>query len=134
MYKVVVADVRSPRDGRFIEALGEYAPLSNPPGVRLNEDRIMYWLQVGAQPSDTVRSLLSHEGLMLRLHLQRKGKSETDIQEQVAQWKADRESKQTGKASKKQVRAERKKAEDANAAEVKAAADAKAAPDANVAA
>ncbi|HEX7071144.1 MAG TPA: 30S ribosomal protein S16 [Rhodothermales bacterium] len=80
MYSVVAADSRSPRDGRFIEDLGRYNPLNDPATVDLKTDRLLYWLEQGAQPSDTVRSLLSREGLMLALHMRRKGKSEDEIQ------------------------------------------------------
>ena len=71
IYSLVAADARSPRDGRFIEDLGRYEPLNEPVSVRLNEDRILYWLREGAQPSHTVRNLLSEQGVMLRLHLLR---------------------------------------------------------------
>ncbi|TXD34602.1 30S ribosomal protein S16 [Lujinxingia vulgaris] len=57
-YRVVAADQRSPRDGRFIEVLGTYDPMQEPAAVRLNSERVDYWLSVGAQPSDTVRSLI----------------------------------------------------------------------------
>ncbi|MDN6712540.1 MAG: 30S ribosomal protein S16, partial [Lacticaseibacillus paracasei] len=63
-YRIVVADSRSPRDGRFIEAVGYYNPLTNPVDLKLNEEDILNWLQKGAQPSDTVRSHLSGPGLM----------------------------------------------------------------------
>ncbi len=78
-YSVVATDSRSPRDGRFIEDLGRYNPLNDPATVDLKTDRLLYWLEQGAQPSDTVRSLLSREGLMLALHLRRKGKSDEEI-------------------------------------------------------
>ncbi|MGX4645157.1 30S ribosomal protein S16 [Holzapfeliella sp. JNUCC 80] len=67
-YRLVVADSRSPRDGRFIEEVGYYNPLSNPTQLKLEEDSILEWLQKGAQPSDTVRSLLSGAGIMKKLH------------------------------------------------------------------
>ena len=57
-YRIVVADARSPRDGRFIEELGYYNPLSNPVELKIDEERAKYWLANGAQPSDTVRGLL----------------------------------------------------------------------------
>jgi small subunit ribosomal protein S16 len=62
-YQVVVADERFPRDGRFIEKLGQYDPKQNPPLVTLKEDRTLAWLQQGAQPTDTVRQLLRQQGL-----------------------------------------------------------------------
>ena len=63
-YRVVVADQRAPRDGAFIEILGFYNPLTDPATVRVNPDRARYWLGVGAQPSETVRSILRREGLI----------------------------------------------------------------------
>ncbi|KRL19408.1 30S ribosomal protein S16 [Lactobacillus amylolyticus DSM 11664] len=67
-YRIVVADSRMPRDGRFIEEVGYYNPVSTPKELKLDEDKIFAWLQKGAQPSDTVRSLLSGAGLMQKLH------------------------------------------------------------------
>jgi small subunit ribosomal protein S16 len=63
-YRVVAADSRSPRDGRIIESLGYYDPLTEPATVKLNEDRVRHWLSVGAQPSETVRALLFRQGLV----------------------------------------------------------------------
>ena len=73
-YRIVVADSRMPRDGRFIEQVGYYNPLTNPDEVKLEEDKIFEWLEKGAQPSDTVRSLLSKAGLMTRYHDAKYGK------------------------------------------------------------
>ncbi len=61
-YRVVVADVRSPRDGRFIEEIGYYDPMTKPAEIKVNNDRAQYWLGVGAQPTDTVRILLKKSG------------------------------------------------------------------------
>lgn len=63
-YRIVAADSRSPRDGRFIETVGTYNPIKQPAEVTVKEDRIMYWLGNGAIPTDTVRSLLSKQGIM----------------------------------------------------------------------
>ncbi len=73
-YRIVVADSRMPRDGRFIEEVGYYNPLTNPDEVKLEEDKIFEWIEKGAQPSDTVRSLLSKAGLMTRYHDAKYGK------------------------------------------------------------
>ena len=73
-YRIVVADSRMPRDGRFIEEVGYYNPLTNPDEVKLEEDKIFEWLEKGAQPSDTVISLLSKAGLMTRYHDAKYGK------------------------------------------------------------
>ena len=69
-YHIVVADGRAPRDGRFIEKLGTYNPLTNPATIDLNFDRAVEWVKNGAQPSDTVRRILSYKGVLLRRHLQ----------------------------------------------------------------
>jgi small subunit ribosomal protein S16 len=61
-YRIVVADNDSPRDGRFLEKVGTYDPLVNPAKVALNSDRIKYWMEKGATPTDTVKSLLKKEG------------------------------------------------------------------------
>ena len=68
LYRVVVADSRSPRDGRFIETIGTYNPLLNPAEVSINEELALQWLANGAQPSDTVRNLLSQQGIMKKFH------------------------------------------------------------------
>jgi small subunit ribosomal protein S16 len=69
-YDVVVADARSPRDGKFIEKLGTYNPLTVPATIELNDEKAFEWLMNGAQPSDTVKAMLSYRGVMLRKHLQ----------------------------------------------------------------
>jgi small subunit ribosomal protein S16 len=63
-YRIIVADARAPRDGRFIETLGTYNPLSEPSAVKLHEDRVRLWLTRGAQPSDPVRDILKRQGLL----------------------------------------------------------------------
>ena len=70
LYDVIVADARSPRDGRLIEKLGTYNPLTNPATISLNEEKALDWLLKGAQPTDTVRRILSYKGIMLKKHLQ----------------------------------------------------------------
>ena len=139
IYKIVAADSRSPRDGRFIEAIGQYKPLAVPAEVEIDKERALYWLGVGAQPSDTVRSLLSDQGVMLHFHLLRKGKSEDEIQQELDAWLKDKEERKAKTVSKKQRRAERRAAEEAKAkaeeeAKAKAEAEAKAKADAEAAA
>lgn len=68
MYRIVVADSRSPREGRFIEIIGTYQPRKTDGAVELKHDRANYWLDVGAQPSDTVRSILRRAGIMKARH------------------------------------------------------------------
>ena len=74
-YRLVVADSRSPRDGRFIEQLGYYDPLTDPATVKIDEDRVKKWLSQGAQPSDAARSLLQREGVLERYAASRKSGS-----------------------------------------------------------
>ena len=116
VYSLVATDARSPRDGRFIEDLGRYEPLAEPAKVALKTDRILYWLQEGAQPSGTVRSILSKEGVMLRLHLGRKGKGAEEIDQAVEAHREQAGAKGTTKMTPAERRAaalaeERKKAE-----------------------
>ena len=69
-YPIVIADSRAPRDGKFIERIGSYNPNTNPATITLNFERALYWVNCGAQPTDTVRSILSNEGVLLMKHLQ----------------------------------------------------------------
>jgi small subunit ribosomal protein S16 len=71
-YRVVVADSRSPRDGRFIEELGYYDPTTNPATVKIDEEKTLKWLATGAQASDTVKSLLKKQGIMAKFAQGRK--------------------------------------------------------------
>ena len=73
VYRIVIADSQSPRDGKFIEIIGQYAPRLSEGGLKVDEARANYWLGVGAQPSDTVRSLLRRAGVLKRRHEQRLG-------------------------------------------------------------
>lgn len=68
-YQIIVADSRAPRDGKYIERIGSYNPNTHPATITLDFDRALYWLQTGAQPTDTVRSILSKEGVYLKKHL-----------------------------------------------------------------
>jgi small subunit ribosomal protein S16 len=68
-YHIVVADSRAPRDGKFIERLGSYNPNTNPATIDLNFERALYWVETGAQPTDTTRNILSREGIMMKKHL-----------------------------------------------------------------
>ncbi len=94
-YSIVIADARAPRDGRFTEKIGTYNPNTNPATVDLNFDRALYWLECGAQPTDTVRNILSREGVMLMKHLRggvKKGAfDEATAQKKFDAWKADKQ-------------------------------------------
>jgi small subunit ribosomal protein S16 len=87
VYSIVAADQRNARDGRYIEDIGRYFPLREPAEVRLEEDRALYWLENGAQPSDTVRSILRRRGLLLHHHLKKKGESPGEIETAVEEFR-----------------------------------------------
>ena len=97
MYDVVVADARAPRDGRFIEKLGTYNPLTVPAKIELNNDRAFHWLMQGAQPSDTVKAMLSFRGVMLKKHLQigviKGALTQDQADAKLAEWVKDKEQK-----------------------------------------
>ena len=93
-YSIVIADARAPRDGRFTEKIGTYNPNTNPATVDLNFDRALYWIECGAQPTDTVRNILKSEGVYLMKHLRggvKKGAfDEAAAQKKFDAWKADK--------------------------------------------
>jgi small subunit ribosomal protein S16 len=93
----VVADSRAPRDGRYIERIGSYNPITDPATIDLDIDRALYWLSVGAQPTDTARWILSHEGVLLKRHLQggvKKGAfDEATANEKFEEWKKEKVNK-----------------------------------------
>jgi len=96
-FDVIVADARSPRDGKFIEKIGTYYPLTTPATIDLSEDRAFHWLMNGAQPSDTVKAMLSYRGIMLKKHLQigvvKGAITQEQADKKLADWLAERESK-----------------------------------------
>ena len=131
VYKVVAADVRSPRDGKYIEAIGLYNPKTDPATIELKEDRALYWLGCGAQPTVTVKNILSSKGLLLKKELMNEGLSEDAISAKLEEWskiqessldtkkaKAEKKAKEKAEAEKKKIE-EDNKAEEAESAEVK---------------
>ena len=115
-YSIVIADVRAPRDGKFTEKIGTYNPNTNPATVDLNFERALHWVECGAQPTDTVRNILSDEGVLLMKHLKggvRKGAFDQAAAEaKFEAWKQEKAAKAA-------------KAADKTAAEKKAAAAAR---------
>ena len=106
IYHIVVADSRSPRDGRIIEQVGRYDGVTEKKETIINEERISYWLDQGAKPTDAVQKILRHQGFLYKRHLQMWGKSEEEINAAIEEWKAKRESKEQAEVSRKdQVRA-----------------------------
>lgn len=118
-YSIVIADSRAPRDGKFIEKIGTYNPNTNPAAVDLNFDRALYWLEVGAQPTDTARNILKREGVYLMKHLRggvKKGAfDEAAMQSKFDAWKQD---KDKGLQTRAEIEAQTKK--DAVAKELEA--------------
>lgn len=96
-YHIVVADSRAPRDGRFIERIGSYNPITNPATIELNFEKALDWLQKGAQPTDTCRAILSYKGVMIKKHLLEGVKKEAITLEQAEAkfqtWVTEKESK-----------------------------------------
>ena len=94
-YSIVIADVRAPRDGKFTEKIGTFNPNTNPATVDLNFDRALYWVETGAQPTDTVRNILKSEGVYLMKHLRggiKKGAfDEAEAQKRFDAWKTSKE-------------------------------------------
>lgn len=129
-YHIVVADSRAPRDGRYIERLGIYNPNTNPASVELNFDKTLDWLQKGAQPSDTCRSILSDKGVMLKKHLLegvKKGAFTAEVAEQKFQtWMKEKEAKVQADKDKtvKEKEADKKKRLEAEAKVKEAKAEA----------
>ena len=109
-YKVVAADSRSPRDGRFIESIGTYNPLRNPAEIKFSEEKAFKWLKRGATPSDTVRSLLRKSGLWYKWYLLKKGLDDSAISQKLSEWQASQEAKMAREAERKQRHKAAKKA------------------------
>lgn len=111
-YSIVIADARAPRDGRFTEKIGTYNPNTNPATVDLNFERALHWVLVGAQPTDTVRNILSREGVYMKKHLLGGvAKGAFDEAQAEAKFNAWKENKQSGLAALKAKEEEAKKAE-----------------------
>ncbi|MGN8225486.1 30S ribosomal protein S16 [Gracilimonas sp. BCB1] len=101
IWHIVVAERHEARDGRIVERVGRYDNVTEKKEVVLNEDRILYWLDTGAQPTDTVRKILRREGILYKRHLMNWGKSEEEIEKALAEWKEYRDSKKDDATSRK---------------------------------
>ena len=132
-FHIVVADSRSPRDGRYIEQIGSYNPNTNPATIVLNSERALAWIKLGAQPSLVCRRILSYEGILLRNHLDGGVAKGALTQEQADAkwnaWKAEKdakvEAKKTGLKNDAIAKAKAAKAEEAKVNEARAEAIAK---------
>lgn len=92
-YAIVAADSRAPRDGRFIQKIGFYAPLSEPARVYVDHEAALKWLANGAQPTNTVKSLLRHTGVTVKYALIKQGKSEEEIERIYGKWRSEKDAK-----------------------------------------
>lgn len=92
-YYIVAADSRSPRDGKYLEKIGTYNPMPDPAVINVDHDLALKWLQNGAQPSDTVRSILRYSGVNLKFALIKQGKSEEEIANIYGKWRAEKDAK-----------------------------------------
>ena len=154
-YSIVIADVRAPRDGKFTEKIGTFNPNTNPATVDLNFERALYWVETGAQPTDTVRNILKREGVYMMKHLRggvKKGAfDEATLQQKFDAWKEnklkgfeairEKDAKAKKDAEKAELEAEKKvneaiakKVADKKSAEASAKAEAEAAQNAEAAA
>jgi len=111
IYKMVAADSRSPRDGKFLEAIGFYNPLTKPHTLDLKEDRIIYWLNVGAQPTHTVKSLLRQKGIILKKELISRGLDEEKVKSELENWQKVKEAGSKKRTEKKLSRKAKAKQE-----------------------
>ncbi|MBI5059108.1 30S ribosomal protein S16 [candidate division KSB1 bacterium] len=107
-YRIVVMDSRNRRDGAFVDQIGIYHPKRQPAQFQIDEARAMHWLAVGATPSETVRSLLSQHGLMLKLDLLKRDTSADQIDAAMAKWRADAQARATQAAARRTARREKK--------------------------
>ena len=116
VYQIVVADARSPRDGKFLEVVGHYEPTAKPHAVTIKKDRIIYWMQTGAQPTATVNSLIRTTGLLYELRLKSMGRSEAEITAEMEKWQEHQNVRRQKRLALKSHRRTAKKAAEAKAA------------------
>lgn len=114
-YQIVAADSRAPRDGKFLEVVGHYQPTAKPHAVTLKKDRVSYWMQTGAQPTDTVRSLIRSTGLLHELRLRSLGRSEADITSEMEKWQEKQGERRQKRLAVKTRRRQARKAAEAKA-------------------
>jgi small subunit ribosomal protein S16 len=110
IYKVVAADARSPRDGKFLEAVGIYNPLTNPHTIDLKEDRINYWLDNGAQPTDTVKSLFNQTGINLKRDIAKRKLPAEKAEALLKNWQDSKDASAQKKSVKKKKKADTQEA------------------------
>jgi small subunit ribosomal protein S16 len=117
VYKVVATDIRAPRNGAYLEAVGSYDPNVHPAHLTFKDERVFHWLRKGAQPTDTVRSLLRRKGLWLRWTLVKRGTDDAKMQSILERWQMAQEDKARRESDRKARRLQRKKQQKAPAGE-----------------
>jgi len=134
-YRLVIMDARKRRDGAAIEEVGWYNPTAKDEMYSLKEDRILHWLQEGAQPTDTAHDILRTAGLAHKWHLMKQGLDEADVEKEMKKWALEREDVLERRRQRAEAKvAEKKAASGKKAAETAAEADKTAEPDAKVSA
>jgi small subunit ribosomal protein S16 len=131
IYKIVAADSRTARNGKFIDSVGQYNPLVNPIGLTINESKLFMWLKRGAVPTDTVRSLLQRQGLWLKWGLMKKGSDEATIATELEKWQllqAEKLQRESERKARRKAAKKKKKAADAVPAPAAPAVEPEAAP------
>jgi small subunit ribosomal protein S16 len=109
LYQIVAADSRAARTGKFLEIVGRYEPMQNPPLITTREERLFYWLRKGALPTTTVRSLLRRSGAWFKWSLTKKGKDEGTIAKEMEKWQMLQAAKQEHKREKRSRRVAKEK-------------------------
>jgi small subunit ribosomal protein S16 len=112
-YRIVVMDSRNRRDGAYLEQIGVYNPLQKPAHIELSDDKALSWLAKGAIPSETVRSLFAHRGIMLQHHLTLKNASPEKIATELDKWKENAAARAARRAEAKHHKKAKKDAESA---------------------
>lgn len=124
-YRIVAIDSRSRRDGKYIDKLGHYNPIVHPAEIIIDEEKVFQWLKNGAIPSDTVKSLFSKKGIMMKWHLMKKGHNQETIEEEFKKWEVlqlEREKRlEALKAQAKREKDEKKPAEEETVSPVQSA-------------
>jgi small subunit ribosomal protein S16 len=122
-YRIIATDTRAPRDGRFIEEIGYYNPLTHPETVSVLEERALYWLGVGATPSKTVKNILSRQGIILKFDLKKQGMTQEKITEEFRKWEVLQIEKAKRLEAKKESEKERRKKVKEETAKVEAVSE-----------
>jgi len=116
-YRIVAVDSRRKRDGAYLDLIGSYQPKLRPAKIEINEDKALRWLQTGALPSDTVRSLFSQHGIMLKFDLLKRNSPAEEIAEVTSRWQAEATERAASKVARTKRKGKKQAAESAPPAE-----------------